>query len=860
MEGLEEKFRVYNEDPLADALKERLDELAKTETKWAPEILQLLLELSDQPVSKSKLEDLDFLKIPEPDKIPPLKWRDLIAEEPLLRDKSVWQNVDFAADSSDDDGLEDNHSELSELTGTTIPSSVDDECNRQSEAHTIGHLDTEGLEKLRAAQFWRKSPSVNGVRLETVKKPATELQVIREVLFMLRGLPTSLFEINGTSPGTITPSREYALKHASNGALEKLLRGLADHGSAVMGLRSWVRRREEIPLLQVLHSSIERHIIDFDTGLSKIQQRFVVPNGDVVVSILSVQNELNTVLQPLARLSDIVKRLDTEKYAHGFRYLELLYDETCTSQMAGDNNMYSSIGKIFFECFQVYLRPMRTWMEDGELRKDDKIFFVSDVTGEVELASVWQSRFKIRKTQTGSLHAPKFLQTAVNKIFTTGKSVVILKYLNQFECLQSVRTNFEPSLDFDSICKPSLLELAPFPELFNAAFDKWVQSKHHYASLILRKSLFESCGLDTSLDALSHLYLLADGTAAASFMNSIFDKLDTLNTSWNDRFTLTELAQSSFSSVPCISSDHLRTVILSLPRRFQDVAECRRSVKVLQAVEFKYRLTWPVQIVVTPTTIPSYQKIFTFLFQIRRSFHILTRQRLSRDTLNTTSGTDERAIYYALRSRLLWFSQSLYYYLTSIVISPNTQLVREKLRRAADIDAMISVHQNYVKKMRDQALLGSKLELIHKTILKILDLSIKLEDAQAANAIATIDADEARREMMNMSMASLGLQSPQKKPSKVSKRISKISDRDQSEDEEEIDVDLSILSSNYHNDEDEVYVDQLRKMRREFDRLVRFVASGLRGVARAGTGEEGRSWDVLGEMLETGLGAGHTIY
>ena len=45
-------------------------------------------------------------------------------------------------------------------------------------------------------------------------------------------------------------------------------------------------------------------------------------------------------------------------------------------------------------------------------------------------------------------------------------------------------------------------------------------------------------------------------------------------------------------------------------------------------------------------------------------------------------------------------------------------------------------------------------------------------------------------------------------------------------------------------------------MKMDFDRWVRFVASGLRGVARAGGGEEARSWDILGEMLENGLDNG----
>lgn len=862
LEGLEEKFRVYNEDPLADALKERLDEVAKKDIKWAPEILHLLLELSNKPVTNSKLEDLDFLIEPDPDTGPPLKWEDLVAEDPLLQERSVWKNIDFGAESSDDDGgLENSQSDLSGVTDTTVQSSVDEDFNRPTHDYMVDNVDRDGLEKLRLAQFWKKTFSVNGVKLETVKKPITELQTIREIIFMLSGLPTSLFEFDDAHPTLITPSKGYALKHASNDALDKLLQQFADQGSAIMTLRLWLKRRQSIPLLQVFQSSIGDSLLNLDARLSAIQERFVPMSGDVVVSFLIVQTELFSSLRQLIRLSDITKTLDRDKYAHAFRYLELLYDETCVSQMAGDEETYSFMGKIFLKCFEVYLRPMRIWMEDGDLTKDDKVFFVSEVPGEVDLTTLWNSRFKIRKTQNGILHAPKFLHAVASKIFTTGKTVVVLKHLNQFESLQALRSNVEQRLDFESVCKPSFLQLAPFPELFDVAFDKWVQSKHHYTSSVLRKILFDSCGLHISLDALSHLYLLADGTSASNFTNTIFDKLDTLNASWNDRFNLTELAQSSFGSTSSISSDHIRTSTLSLPRKFNDVAECRKSVKILQVVELRYRLSWPIQIILTSTAITSYQKIFTFLFQIRRSSHILTRQRLLTYTLNTTSGTDERALYYALRSRLLWFSQTIYYYLTSLVIEPNSKVMREKLRNAEDVDTMISVHEDYIKTMSDQALLGRKLELIHRNILKILDLSIKLGDAQAANAIATKDAEEEQREMMNRSMASLGLHTPQRKrPVKFSISTNRAPDGDSSEDDEVGDVDLSILSSTYDKDEDELYADMLRKMKVEFDRLVRFVASGLRGVARAGTGEEGRSWDVLGVMLESGLEAGQTIY
>jgi gamma-tubulin complex component 5 len=174
-------------------------------------------------VSNSKLEDLDFLKEPEPDTGPPLKWKDLVAEDPLLRDKNVWKNVDFGAESSDgEDGFEDSRSDISG-TDTTVQSSIDEDFNRRPEDYAVDTINKEGLGKLRDAQFWQKTPSIDGVKLETVKKPITELQAIREVLFMLGGFPTSLFGI-GSDNQAIEPSKSYTLKHASNDAFFRCYR------------------------------------------------------------------------------------------------------------------------------------------------------------------------------------------------------------------------------------------------------------------------------------------------------------------------------------------------------------------------------------------------------------------------------------------------------------------------------------------------------------------------------------------------------------------------------------------------------------------------------------------------------------
>ncbi|KAF7872202.1 hypothetical protein EAF04_003127 [Stromatinia cepivora] len=854
LEGLDEKFRVYNEDPLADALKERLQKLPELKLKWTSEILHLLLELSNKPVSKSRIENLELIKVIDPETEPPLKWRDLVAEDPLLREKSIWRNVDFGADSSDDDGFGDTRSELSELTGSTGESSLDDDNIRRPQDFIVNTLEEDILNKLRKAQFWQKPPSVNGVQLKTVRKPITELQAVREILFMFGGSLSSLFEMD-SDVRILKSSKGYTFKHLTTEGYDMLMQKFATQGSALNILRAWVKQPQHVPLLQVLQSSISHRLMNFDTRLSNIESRFVAPPKDVVVSLLSLQNEVADFTKPLNRLADIIKRIEHDPYAHAFRYLEFLYDETCTSQMAGDDDMYEFMGKVFFQCFQIYLRPIRSWMEEGELSSGDNVFFVSEVIGNADPSSIWQSRFKLRKTQSGILHAPSFLQTAAERIFNAGKSVVVLKQLNQFESVRSKRM-IEPKLDFDSVCNTKKFFLAPFSELFDVVFENWIRSKHHHTSNKLRQTLFNSCGLHNALDALAHVYFIADGISSSSFMSSIFDKLDTLDASWNDRFPLTELAQSTIGSHPSIIPERLRLRIRPLSQRSRDINRCRRSVKVLSIIEPIYHLSWPIQIILTPQTIPSYQGIFTFLFQIRRSSHILSRERLISDRHNLTSTTDERSLYYALRTRLLWFYYTLYYYLTSLVLEQRSQKMHQDLQEVEDIDAMIRVHTLFIKRITDECLLGSKLELIHKTIIKILDLGIKLEDAQAANAAASKEAMEKQQEIMDLSLASLDLPpTPRRsKNLRMSMRMSLTKQREE-DSEDEMEVDLSILSPGMEDHNEESYVQKLESMKGEFDRLVRFVGSGLRGVARASGGEEAKGWDVLGEMIEVGLDA-----
>ena len=838
LQGLEERFSVQGREGLAAALKQRLETLEPLSNKWTPDILHFLLELSDKPTHKSRLEDLELLRDPEEGSVVNLRWEDIAREDGWRNEQDIWKDADYT-DSSDEDGYQEVQSDKYSDSEDTSLSSVAALHQRTAHDLVVQAGDDSLLERVRQSQSWRAEEASKDDHGRQLKVAVSEFQTLREVLFMLSGLPSSLFDEEGA------PVPRYQLSNVSWDAYWALITSFAEHGRRLLALRVFSQGQQQVPLLQVFQDCISNRLLEFDQHIARIQHRFVAINQDTVVSLIAILEELKPSLAPLSSLGGILQQLQAERYAHAFRYLELIYDAVSLSQLRGDNQTYHFLGKIFFECFQVYLRPMRLWMEDGQLVSGDKTFFVSSSSASVPLNQVWEGQFKLRRTQDGVLHAPKFLQPAVRKIFNTGKSVVVLKHLGRYHGAKQLWSQaLEPPLDFGSVCPPDS-ELAPFSELFNNAFERWVQSKHHATSATLQSILFESCGLWSSLEALQHIYFMTDGSVSDSFTLAVFKGLDSLNTNWHDRFTLSEFAQAAWASRV---DEHRISAAFDIDGTPDGPISARSSVKSsLSRVRLHYRLPWPVQLVLTRDNTAGYQRVFTLLLQLRRATYFLKNHRLLNDMATGSEASEEQAVFYAMRTKLLWFCATYHSYLTSQVLMSNVAQMRENLHNAEDIDAMISAHTSFVKRVTDEACLGRKLDPIRDCILDVLDLSIKLEDARRAQAMKE-QADF--QEISRLSMMSSPTKTPRRSPAygRRAHLEPKQSEEDDgvSSGEEDAAADLSL-------DLEQSYSQVLVEIRADFDRHLRFLVGGLRGVARATSDPASVKWDTLAEMLEFGI-------
>ncbi|KAI0446656.1 Spc97/Spc98 family protein [Xylaria telfairii] len=814
LDGYEERFRVLNRDGLADALRDRLDALALCSNKWTPDVLDLLLKLADQPVQKSNLENLSLLKTPDKNPEPRLKWSDIAKEDGWDKDGELWQNADLGGYNSDDDYV-DYETDASARSGDTSLSSIEARYHKRPTDYIESVHSPLDINEIRKSQAWRRQKPVVDSTILSQGVSITEIQAIRELLFMLGGLESGLLDNQGR------PLPDIQLAHASGQIFRSLLVSANDTRRRLTLLRQYVKQQQEISLLQVFQAAIQSRLGSFDNTIASMQAQYTNTNQGLVASVMKLLDDLGPHLSPLKALAEVIEQLERSKNSQPFHFLELLFDSAQALQLEGDETTYRFTSQLFFECFAVYLRPIRSWMQSGELIENDEIFFISRSPLDVPRSQVWVDQFKLKRTSQGSLFAPRFLQPAASKIFTTGKSTVVLRLLGKHWPIQEQESENATEVDMSVVS-----DLVPFSEIFKDMFDQWMQGKHHTASATLKQTLFQTYNFWSDLDMLQHIYLMTDGSRSEQFANAVFNNIDLFNVDWHDRFNLTEMAREAFDG---LIESHRLNVSTSRSSSAYDVKSVRRTIREgLPSIRITYRLPWLTRIVITDESLDHYQSVFTFLLQLRRASKVLTEHRILSDGLAYTA---EQENFYGLRSKLLWFCNTLQSYLSTLVLGPLVGNFQEQMQQAEDIDQMLTSHSTFTKEMVDEACLGGKLDPIHQGILDIFDLAIRLRDARQTELERKADGS-------------------QESSSPEEKKRSRYIKTSEEEDETflgEQDKDAIV------QDAETPYSQRLGETRSALDRHLKFICGGLRGVARASSSAAATKWDILAEMLEVGV-------
>ncbi|KAJ4349305.1 hypothetical protein N0V95_004673 [Ascochyta clinopodiicola] len=803
--GLDEKCRVKNRDDLADALQLRLQRLESVTNKFKPEFLSLLLQLSDRPLENTRIEALDLLRPPSPP--PQLTWNEILEEDPYS-DDDIWKDIDYAVESSGDEQVPEKRKKQQVTPATSV--NEDDTYNPEScLAPTHDML----LSDMEAAQFWPSMPDEEGAKTEI-----TELQAIRETLFMLGGLQTSLYTMDkGRSSVRVNP--RFKLSHAITATVDHLLAQLASIGKVILRLRQWSLRSSTLPLLQTFEFVTRKRLTEFDARISQIQQRYLTPESPVAVSLLTLYSDVRNEAEQILHLSQIVSDVEPRLLINPFSHLEELFSQTTLAQMTLQKANFAYLSGMLFDCLQTYLKPIRRWMEDGELGANDETFFVFETDSGTDVASMWHDRFVLRRDAQNQLRSPSFLQPAAMKIFNTGKSVVFLKELGHSHTLLR-KSEKEPSLDHITVCGSSDdVPLSPFQELFQIAFERWIRSKYSLASASLRAHIFDAQGLMRILNTFQMLYLGSNGAIFESFANAIFERVDSGHRGWSDRYMLTELARAIYSAV-LQPQDAERIVVRSIKSKDQI-----RSVKGLAMVSVDYSLHWSILNIIQRSSMPIYQQFHTLLIQTYRAKYVLQRSRPTR----THKSKQAAQLVYKLQHRLTWFADILRSYYTETVVAFTSREMEGAMYTTADIDEMAQCHIRFVAKLQERALLSEDLKPIHNAVIEMLDLGVLF-----AKTITDADGGESGRTRPSV---------PRRKSTALQLVIAESSDSENDEsDGENPGKRKAVKRAIGQNPHKTLYV-----IEQEFERLLHFITAGLRSVGRVGAEP---MWEQLAERLE----------
>ena len=709
LEGVEERCLINNNPEVADALRDRRERLILKEEKWLPEILHLLLGLSDRPAEKSRIEDL-FPPPPEQE-AEQLTWNELIADDAPTNQDGIWSNIDYANEGTDSQASDDESaalsSRISHLSDDNLP-----EVDGGTYEDLIATVSIADLDSVKAAQSWRRKIPTHdsGVLL-------SERQLLRECLSMLDGLPTSAFETDES--GLTIPKVGFRISYVFHSSLYDILRGFSHIGDALNTLRQWTSRDKACPVLETSRAIVKSHLNDIQAVLSEHASN-IIKHGADSTSLLRVHDNLQKETRNTSELAKTLKDVENSRTDQkSVKLVDALYLKACDYQNIGDITGFEFFEMVSLRLLATYLKSIHAWMSSGEVSLLST-FFVKRSQDLSSMSDLWRGEFQLVLSANGNTTIPTILQPMIQRIFDTGKTTSFLKHLS--DDLPKVMHNS----DNDVISYEKMHHLArtdtlePFAERLASHLDRWVRDEHSAVSKRLRHHLETECGLHRTLDSLEYLFLRRDGSLNDSFAREILSNSEHDSSAQRVSVHLTQILRDIYNGVPCVDPEAITARLQ--PASKLSVGGWILSDTVITRICILYTFPWSVANIIRQSTLTTYQRIHAVILQVVQAKLLQeslpfskSRVRPGREALQADT----------LRQQLIWFTNTLLDYLCGIVLRVMTNDLCKDLAKAEGIDDMIQLHQKYIRRLEDQCLTSSKYDTISKALGAILNLAIE---------------------------------------------------------------------------------------------------------------------------------------
>ncbi|KAE8296073.1 Gamma-tubulin complex component 6 [Larimichthys crocea] len=222
---------------------------------------------------------------------------------------------------------------------------------------------------------------------------------------------------------------------------------------------------------------------------------------------------------------------------------------------------------------------------------------------------------------------------------------------------------------------------------------------------------FVELGVERHFEALRHFLLMEDGEFAQSLSDLLFEKLGSGQTPGE---LLTPLVLNSILSKALQYSLHGDTPLAGnftfalryLPETFHPHAP-----DSLNCLELRYKVDWPLNIIITDSCMNKYNRLFSFLLQLKHMVWSLREVwfHLKRTALVKGAGRSVQFRQLQLyRHEMQHFVKVIQGYIANQILQVSWSEFTAKLATASDLDAIHRTHADYLNRAIFRGLLTEK--------------------------------------------------------------------------------------------------------------------------------------------------------
>uniref|UniRef100_A0AAX7U3Q2 Gamma-tubulin complex component 6 n=1 Tax=Astatotilapia calliptera TaxID=8154 RepID=A0AAX7U3Q2_ASTCA len=239
---------------------------------------------------------------------------------------------------------------------------------------------------------------------------------------------------------------------------------------------------------------------------------------------------------------------------------------------------------------------------------------------------------------------------------------------------------------------------------------------------------FVELGVERHFEALRHFLLMEDGEFAQSLSDLLFEKLASGQTPGE---LLTPLVLNSILSKALQYSLHGDTPLagnFTFALRFLPETFHPHAPDSLNCLELRYKVDWPLNIIITDSCMNKYNRLFSFLLQLK---HMVWSLRdvwfhLKRTALVKGAGRSVQFRQLQLyRHEMQHFVKVIQGYIANQILQVSWSEFTAKLATANDLDAIHRTHADYLNRAIFRGLLTEKAAPVMNIIHSIFSLILK---------------------------------------------------------------------------------------------------------------------------------------